>query len=158
MLKKLALALIITISALAPARAEIFYTLDNGLKVYIKQVPNQKFIMSRLIVHKGFASDTKAGLAHLTEHLAFQNTDKYDYDYLSKLFLGRGKFVMNATTTRTSTEYDAFGMYTKSNLDEVNSVLSQILMHIKPTEKGIEKEKLIVEQERKLRKLKDGAT
>ena len=137
-----------------PAYGRTVTTLDNGMRVYIVKNNKEKFISAKLIVHKGFASDTKAGIAHLVEHLAFQNTEKYPYEYMKKLFIGGSDITMNATTTRTATEYDAFSVSNQTNMNDTLSILSQILLHIKPTQQGIEKEKRIVEQERKLRNVR----
>ena len=145
------LCILLAILMHVPAYGQIVTTLDNGMRVYIVKNNTEKFISAKLMIHKGFASDTKAGIAHLVEHLAFQNTEKYSYEYMKKLFAGGSDITMNATTTRTATQYDAFSVSNQKNIDDTLSILSQILFHIKPTQQGIEKEKRIVQQERKLR-------
>ncbi|PID37718.1 MAG: peptidase M16, partial [Pseudomonadales bacterium] len=83
------------------------YTLDNGLKVIIKEDHRSPVVMTQIWYKVGSSDEPKntGGISHLLEHMMFKGTDKVSGDEFEELVAKYGG-VNNAFTS-----YDYTGYY-----------------------------------------------
>ncbi|MDR2404769.1 MAG: insulinase family protein [Deltaproteobacteria bacterium] len=89
------------------ARADLAYTLDNGLRVILSPQPGNPVISARILVKVGSSSENgqaEYGLAHLMEHMAFKGTAKRKVGEISSL-IERNGGLTNAATSYDYTVY-----------------------------------------------------
>ena len=77
------------------------FTLNNGIRIVHKEVPNTKIVHCGFIIDIGSRDekDTEQGIAHFWEHMAFKGTKKRKaFHILNKLDSVGGE--LNAYTTK----------------------------------------------------------
>lgn len=124
--------------------------LDNGLKVMLRRVPNQRTVSCGMWVNQGVKDEdnTNNGISHLIEHLMFK-TDNFDtnesiQEKIDKLRLKGARY--NGGTTKDCTAYYIDGL--SRDIKILLEVLSSLVMNKKEvSEEILEKEKEIVIRE-----------
>jgi zinc protease len=83
-----------------------FVTLDNGLRVYLKPVPDAPVVTTMMAYRVGSADENldHTGLSHYLEHLMFKGTDKIMPGDIDRLTLRNGG-ANNAYTSEDMTVY-----------------------------------------------------
>jgi len=83
-----------------------FFTLQNGMKVYMLEHNQSSLTKLTIRVHTGFRSETKetSGISHLLEHLIFRDTKIGEDDYLHIIKKNGSKYI-NAYTSMYHTDY-----------------------------------------------------
>jgi len=81
-------------------------TLPNGLRVYVKAIPNATTVTTMVAYRVGSCDEDKefTGLSHYLEHLMFKGTDKIQPGDIDRLTLRKGG-ANNAYTTEDYTNY-----------------------------------------------------
>jgi zinc protease len=81
-------------------------TLDNGLRVYLKPIPEAPVVTTMMAYRVGSADEelSQTGLSHYLEHLMFKGTDKLQPGDIDRLTLRNGG-ACNAYTTQDYTVF-----------------------------------------------------
>jgi predicted Zn-dependent peptidase len=124
--------------------------LDNGLKVLLRRIPEQRTVSCGVWVNQGGKNETveQNGISHLVEHLMFKIKSKNSSTSMTKSmedlnFIG-SKY--NAVTTKDYTGFYIDGL--KKDITKMLEVLSYIVVNKEPVEvSDLEKEKQIVLRE-----------
>lgn len=123
--------------------------LDNGLKVLLRRIPNQKTVSCGVWVNQGVKDEDSQnnGISHLTEHLMFKinskNSKKNMQENMQNLIKLGCKY--NAVTTKDYTGYYLDGL--NRDLEEMLEVLSYLVVN----KEEVKKEDLELEKEIVLR-------
>ncbi len=126
------------------------YDLDNGLHVILHQDNSTPIVMVSVMYHVGSKNENpnKTGFAHFFEHLLFEGSEN----------IGRGEYsdyvekaggTLNANTTNDRTYY--FEILPSNQLELGLWLESERMLHAKVDNKGIETQREVVKEERRLR-------
>jgi zinc protease len=152
----LAAALLIAAGLLspAPARAERIdfteYNLPNGLHVILHPEHSVPVVASYVLYHVGSKDERpdRTGFAHFFEHLMFEGTEHIGRGQLFKLVSAAGGN-LNASTSADRTDY-----YINLPANQLGLALwieSERMMHGKIEETGVETQRKVVKEERRMR-------
>ena len=137
-------------------------TLNNGLFYEIHSKPEQsQKIQLRLMINSGSLSETdvESGYAHLVEHMAFNGTKNFPKNKIIELFEKSGLTFghdINANTNFSNTTYTL--SIPKSDVKLLHDALlylHDILSEVQFDAKEFDKEKGVVENEYRLREIKE---
>lgn len=133
--------------------------LDNGLKYYIHKTNNPKDkVLMNLAVRAGSVDETEEqrGLAHLLEHMAFNGSKNFPeetlIDFLQSLGIQYGP-ELNAYTSFNQTVYKLeIPLNNPENLETGFKVLEDWAFNLDLKDESIEKERLVVIEEYRVRR------
>ncbi len=137
-----------------PYKDVIYYTLDNGMEVYLLNDDKAEQTAVRVVVHVGSALEDEktSGLAHLVEHMVFRDQNVEEGDYLDYIKAQGGSGV-NAYTKAYETEY--LGQISKEKSLWLVETFAKMLSDINATEDDLEAEKGAVQNEIGIYKTRD---
>ena len=126
------------------------YDLDNGLHVILHQDKATPIVITSVMYHVGSKNENpdRTGFAHFFEHLLFEGSEN----------MGRGEFdeyitnaggVNNANTWYDRTYY--YELFPSNQLELGLWLESERMLHAKVENKGIEVQREVVKEERRLR-------
>ena len=140
------------LTATAPAERIAFteYDLPNGLHVILHPEHSVPVISSYVLYHVGSKDERpdRTGFAHFFEHLMFEGSENIKRGQIDKLVSGAGGN-LNASTSNDQTDY-----YINLPANQVGLALwieSERMMHGKIDETGVETQRKVVKEERRLR-------
>lgn len=128
------------------------FTLDNGLRVVAKELPNSPMVAVYGLVKTGSATEDKylgTGVSHFLEHMLFKGTTKRKIGEISSQIQAVGGFI-NASTSFDYTIYVISVPY--EHFDLALDVLSDMLMNSVLAPAEVEKEREVVFNEMRLYK------
>jgi predicted Zn-dependent peptidase len=122
------------------------YTLSNGLRVVLEQIPTVRSVSLGIWVKVGSRSEKphENGISHFIEHMMFKGTEKYNAREIAEIFDGIGGNV-NAFTAKEYTCY--YCKVLDEHLPLAIDVLSEMVLHAKLDEGELEKEKKVIFEE-----------
>ena len=136
----------------APSRKIEFveYELPNGLHVILHQDRSLPVVASYVLYHVGSKDERadRTGFAHFFEHLMFEGSDNIPRGQIDKLVSGAGGN-LNASTSFDQTDY--FLNLPSNQLKLALWIESERMMHAKVDETGVETQRQVVKEERRLR-------
>ena len=126
------------------------YKLDNGLHVILHQEPTVPVVVTAVMYHVGAKDENpnRTGFAHFFEHLLFEGSEN----------IARGEFfnyiqnaggINNAYTSNDKTFY--FELFPSNQLELGLWLESERLLHAKVEKIGIETQREVVKEEKRLR-------
>lgn len=123
--------------------------LNNGVRILTEKVPGVRSLSMGIWVGAGSRHENsqRAGISHFIEHMMFKGTEKRSAVEIAEALDSVGG-QLNAFTTKEYTCY-----YTKTldeHFDLALDVLSDMFFHSTFTEKAIEKERGVIEEEIKM--------
>src|SRR5882757_3343614 len=126
------------------------YDLPNGLHVILHENHVSPVVSTYLLYHVGAKNERpdRTGFAHFFEHLMFEGTDNIPRGTIDKLISGAGGN-LNASTSFDQTDY-----YFNVPANELKLALwieSERMLHAKIDETGVETQRKVVKEERRLR-------
>ena len=126
------------------------YTLDNGLHVILHQDQSTPIVAVSVMYHVGSKNEKpdRTGFAHFFEHLLFEgseNIDRGEYD----TYVESAGGTLNANTTYDRTYY--FEILPSNQLELGLWLESERMLHAKVEQVGIETQREVVKEERRLR-------
>ncbi|MBT8189344.1 MAG: insulinase family protein [Bacteroidia bacterium] len=126
------------------------YDLDNGLHVILHQDATTPIVAVSIMYHVGSKNEQpdRTGFAHFFEHLLFEgseNIERGEYDS----YIEKAGGTLNANTTYDRTYY--FEILPSNQLELGLWLESERLLHAKVENKGIETQREVVKEERRLR-------
>ena len=127
-----------------------FLTLDNGLKILVKEDHRAPVVVSMVWYDVGSADEHggKTGLSHALEHLMFKGTKKYPVGVFSKTIAAIG----GEYNAFTSHDYTAYFEKTAASHLKVNLELeADRMQHLLLDEAEFGKEIKVIQEERRLR-------
>lgn len=126
------------------------FTLDNGLTVLVKPDHRAPVVVSQIWYRVGgsYEPDGLTGVSHVLEHMMFQGTDNLKPNEFSRLIAEQGGRE-NAFTGRDYTAY--FQSLEASRLEISLRLEAERMQRLKLTEPEFEKERRVVQEERRLR-------
>ncbi|MDN5936318.1 MAG: insulinase family protein [Nitrosospira sp.] len=145
------LASVISFGAAAAVNESVHeYTLDNGLKLIVKEDHRSPVVISQIWYKAGSIDELNGatGVAHVLEHMMFKGTDKVPGGEFSKRIAEAGGRE-NAFTSRDYTGY--FQQLQKSKLPLAMELESDRMRNLVLTEEEFAKEIKVVMEERRLR-------
>lgn len=126
-----------------PAQAISVTTLENGMRLVVKEDHSLPIVAMVVAVHGGSATDTASrGIAHYLEHLVFQGTKHYPEPLAPQQALEQAGGVSNAVTNRDALDFQAAIASDKSAL--LVNVLYDVVMLPLLTDDRFEKERPII--------------
>ncbi len=147
----LLLALMVAGSATAQKSIEFTkYTLDNGLTVILHQDATAPIVAVNVTYHVGAKNDPvgRSGFAHFFEHLLFEGTENVARGDFAKFVQDAGG-VLNAYTTNDQTTY--YEILPANQIGLGLWLESERMLHAKVLEEGIETQRSVVKEERRMR-------
>jgi zinc protease len=125
-------------------------TLDNGLRLIVKQDHRAPIVVSQVWYRIGssYEPEGKTGMSHLLEHMMFKGTTKYPTGEFSKIMTINGASE-NAFTGRDFTAY--FQTLEKSRLSLSFEMEADRMSNLVWDEENFAKEKQVVMEERRTR-------
>ncbi len=144
------LALLIVSATIAQEVSYEEYDLDNGLHVILHQDNNVPVVTVAVSYHVGSKNENpeKTGFAHFFEHLLFEGTQNIERGEWFKMVSSNGGS-NNATTNYDRTYY--YENFPSNNLELGLWMESERLMHPIINQIGIDTQKEVVQEERRLR-------
>jgi zinc protease len=147
---KVALALLIPATASAQKINYTEFDLKNGLHVILHEDHSTPIVAVTVMYHVGSKNETtgRSGMAHFFEHLLFEGSDN----------IGRGEYAryvesaggaLNANTTQDRTFY--YDLLPSNQLELGLWLESERMMHAKVEIAGIETQREVVKEEKRLR-------
>ncbi len=126
------------------------YTLPNGLHVILHQDRSLPVVASYVLYHVGSKDERadRTGFAHFFEHLMFEGSDNIPRGQIDKLVSGAGGN-LNASTSFDQTDY--FLNLPSNQLKLALWIESERMLHAKVDETGVETQRQVVKEERRLR-------
>ena len=126
------------------------YTLDNGLKVILHKDNTTPIVAVSVTYHVGSKNEdpNRTGFAHFFEHLLFEGSENIERGQIDKLVTGAGG-QLNAYTTQDKTYY--FENLPSNQLALGLWIESERMLHAKVENKGIETQREVVKEEKRLR-------
>jgi zinc protease len=102
------------------------YTLPNGMKVIVTEVPENEMVAIQFWVQTGSADEieTESGIAHVLEHMAFKGSEKVPGTDFAGKIEGLGGYI-NAFTSSDNTVYHI--TIHKKNFEEAIKILSDVI-------------------------------
>jgi zinc protease len=128
----------------------IEYELPNGLHVILHQDRSLPVVASYVLYHVGSKDERadRTGFAHFFEHLMFEGSDNIPRGQIDKLVSGAGGN-LNASTSFDQTDY--FLNLPSNQLKLALWIESERMLHAKIDETGVETQRQVVKEERRLR-------
>lgn len=126
------------------------YDLDNGLHVILHQDNGAPVVTTAVMYHVGAKDEDpeKTGFAHFFEHLLFEGTKNIERGEWFKIVSSNGGN-NNANTTQDRTYY--YEVFPSNNLELGLWLESERLMHPIINQIGVDTQKEVVQEERRLR-------
>ena len=126
------------------------YTLPNGLHVILHQDRSLPVVASYVLYHVGSKDERsdRTGFAHFFEHLMFEGSDNIPRGQIDKLVSGAGGN-LNASTSFDQTDY--YLNLPSNQLKLALWIESERMLHAKVDETGVETQRQVVKEERRLR-------
>ncbi|WP_343488141.1 pitrilysin family protein [Allomuricauda sp. d1] len=126
------------------------YDLDNGLHVILHQDNSAPVVTTAVMYHVGAKDEDpeKTGFAHFFEHLLFEGTKNIERGEWFKIVSSNGGN-NNANTTQDRTYY--YEVFPSNNLELGLWLESERLMHPIINQIGVDTQKEVVQEERRLR-------
>lgn len=146
MIRKLLLTVIAIVVAGGNVLAQQTETLNNGLTLIYKQIPNVKVVSVQAWIKTGSVNETdkESGISHFLEHLVFKGTKKYKPGDIDSVVESNGG-VLNAATSK---DYTFYYVTAPSHKAEVAfDTISEMVFRAQFIPEEIEKEKPVVVQE-----------
>lgn len=127
------------------------YDLDNGLHVILHQDNGAPVVVTSVMYHVGSKDENteKTGFAHFFEHLLlFEGTENIQRGDFVKIVTANGGY-NNANTTQDRTYY--YELFPSNNLELGLWLESERLLHPVINQIGVDTQKEVVQEERRLR-------
>ena len=126
------------------------YDLDNGLHVILHRDNSAPIVVTSVMYHVGSKDENpdKTGFAHFFEHLLFEGTENIERGDFFKIVSSNGGD-NNANTTQDRTYY--YELFPSNNLKLGLWLESERLLHPVINQIGIDTQKEVVQEERRLR-------
>lgn len=126
------------------------YDLDNGLHVILHQENGAPVVTTSVMYHVGAKDEDpeKTGFAHFFEHLLFEGTKNIERGEWFKIVSSNGGN-NNANTTQDRTYY--YEVFPSNNLELGLWLESERLLHPIINQIGVDTQKEVVQEERRLR-------
>lgn len=126
------------------------YTLDNGLRLYVKEVHRAPVVFSSVWYQVGSGNEHSGitGISHMMEHMMFRGSKNYGPGVLEKLVNESGGS-QNAMTTNDYTVYYQFMPADK--LDLVLKLEADRMQNLLLNDRAFQNERKVVMQERRMR-------
>lgn len=126
------------------------YTLKNGLKVILHEEHSTPIVVVSVLYHVGSKNENpeRTGFAHFFEHLLFEGSTNVARGEFDKYMSGAGGF-NNANTTQDRTYY--YEVLPSNQVPLALWLESERMLHAKVETKGIETQRQVVKEERRLR-------
>lgn len=126
------------------------YDLDNGLHVILHQDNGAPVVVTSVMYHVGSKDENteKTGFAHFFEHLLFEGTENIQRGDFFKIVTANGGY-NNANTTQDRTYY--YELFPSNNLELGLWLESERLLHPVINQIGVDTQKEVVQEERRLR-------
>jgi len=126
------------------------YDLDNGMHVILHQDNSTPIVVVSIMYHVGSKNEDpeRTGFAHFFEHLLFEGSENIERGQFDKLITNAGG-VNNANTWYDRTYY--YEVLPSNQLELGLYLESERLMHAKIDSIGIETQREVVKEERRLR-------
>ena len=126
------------------------YDLDNGLHVILHQDNAAPVVTTSVMYHVGAKDEDpeKTGFAHFFEHLLFEGTENIERGDWFKIVSANGGR-NNANTTQDRTYY--YEIFPSNNLELGLWLESERMLHPIINEIGVDTQKEVVQEERRLR-------
>ena len=126
------------------------YTLDNGLKVLVKEDHRAPVAVTMIWYNVGSADEPGGltGISHALEHIMFKGTTKYPLGVFSKTIAGIG----GQENAFTSTDYTAyFEKIAAEHLPTSLALEADRMQHLLLDETEFNKEIKVIQEERRMR-------
>ena len=126
------------------------FTLENGLDVILYQDKSTPIVAVSVMYHVGSKNENpeRTGFAHFFEHLLFEGSDNIERGQYDKYVESSGG-TLNANTTMDRTYY--FEILPSNQLEMGLWLESERMMHAKVENVGIETQRQVVKEERRMR-------
>ncbi len=126
------------------------YTLDNGLHVILHQDKTTPIAMVSVMYHVGSKNENpdRTGFAHFFEHLLFEGSENIERGEYDK-YIEKAGGTLNANTSNDRTYY--FEILPSNQLELGLWLESERMLHAKVEQKGVDTQKEVVKEERRLR-------
>ena len=126
------------------------YDLDNGLHVILHQDNGAPVVVTSVMYHVGSKDENpeKTGFAHFFEHLLFEGTENIQRGDFFKIVTANGGY-NNANTTQDRTYY--YELFPSNSLELGLWLESERLLHPVINQIGVDTQKEVVQEERRLR-------
>jgi len=126
------------------------YDLDNGLHVILHQDNTAPVVVTSVMYHVGSKDEnpSKTGFAHFFEHLLFEGSENIERGEFFKIVTSNGGY-NNANTTQDRTYY--YELFPSNQLALGLWLESERLMHPIINQIGVDTQKEVVQEERRLR-------
>lgn len=127
-----------------------YYTLPNGLGVILHEDHSVPIVAVSVMYHVGSKNEdpSRTGFAHFFEHLLFEGSENIQRGEYDKYVEGAGG-MLNANTNYDRTYY--YEVLPSHQLELGLWLESERLLHAKVEDKGIETQRQVVKEERRLR-------
>lgn len=126
------------------------YDLDNGLHVILHQDNSNPIVAVSVLYHVGSKNEkpNRTGFAHFFEHLLFEGSENIKRGEFMK-YVAKAGGVNNANTTKDRTYY--YELLPSNQLKLGLWLESERMLHAKVDQKGIETQREVVKEEKRLR-------
>lgn len=126
------------------------YQLDNGLQVILHQDKSTPIVAVSVMYHVGSKNEKpdRTGFAHFFEHLLFEGSENIERGEFDKYVTNAGG-TLNANTSWDRTFY--YEVLPSNQLDLGLWLESERMLHAKVEEVGIETQREVVKEERRMR-------
>jgi predicted Zn-dependent peptidase len=126
------------------------FDLDNGLHVILHQDNGAPVVVTSVMYHVGSKDENpeKTGFAHFFEHLLFEGSENIERGDFFKIVTANGGY-NNANTTQDRTYY--YELFPSNNLELGLWLESERLLHPVINQIGVDTQKEVVQEERRLR-------
>jgi zinc protease len=126
------------------------YDLPNGLHVILHENHQAPVVSTYLLYHVGSKDERgdRTGFAHFFEHLMFEGSDNIPRKTIDKYISGAGG-ILNASTSFDRTDY--FFNLPSNQLKLALWIESERMMHSRIDEEGVETQRKVVKEERRMR-------
>lgn len=152
MVKKLLILILISNLVLFAQKEIEFeeYDLDNGLHVILHEDDSTPIVAVTVFYHVGSKNEEpeRTGFAHFFEHLMFEGTENIATGEYHKIVSSSGG-ANNATTDFDRTYY--YEILPSNQLELGLWLESERMLHLKVDETGVETQRKVVKEERKMR-------
>ena len=146
-------ALLLVFAQATNAQTEILfkeYDLPNGLHVIVHEDHTTPIVAVSVMYHVGSKNEKpeRTGFAHFFEHLLFEGSDNIGRGEYAK-YVEKNGGTLNANTTQDRTYY--YEILPSNQLELGLWLESERMLHAKVENKGIETQRQVVKEERRLR-------
>lgn len=126
------------------------YDLENGLHVILHQDNSNPIVAVSVLYHVGSKNEkpNRTGFAHFFEHLLFEGSENIKRGEFMK-YVAKAGGVNNANTTKDRTYY--YELLPSNQLKLGLWLESERMLHAKVDQKGIETQREVVKEEKRLR-------